>query len=259
MIIHKFNQKGYDTYKRIVEDIQSSVEKENNDISKGYTKELKKRIKDLQSDTSTQEKFEYNISFEVKNFDNRHELGIYLDQILKQVPTYELVDNFYLWDWISLQFFEKIFTEKGTASDWRFRLINDHKLKFRNLIYTPWWLLRHYQKEDSRIFLTRLELNVGGDWIEQFMKKNHVRNYKKIAHICHILFYDEEEKRDIPGTSKSNLGALQDFCDEIKYLNLIYDLFQMPDEMILKKLPDRFFKYMRKIGKEVKINNEIFN
>ena len=45
MIIHKFNQKGYDTYKRIVEDIQSSVEKENNDISKGYTKELKKELK----------------------------------------------------------------------------------------------------------------------------------------------------------------------------------------------------------------------
>ena len=102
-------------------------------------------------------------------------------------------------------------------------------------------------------------MDVGGDWIEQFMKKNHVRNYKKIAHICHILFFDEEENRDIPGTSKSNIGALQDFCDEIKYLNLIYDLFQMSDEEILSKLPDRFFTYMRKIGKELKINGQVFN
>ena len=259
MILHKFNQKGYDTYKKLIEDIQSSVEKENNDLSKGYTDELKQRVKDLQLDKSVQEKFEHNISIEVKSFDSRHKLGIYLNTILKDVPTYELIDNYYFWDWVSLQFFEKIFTEKGTASDWRFRLINDHKLKFRNLIFTPWWLLRHYQEDDSRIFLTRLEMDVGGDWIEQFMKKNHVRNYKKIAHICHILFFDEEENRDIPGTSKSNIGALQDFCDEIKYLNLIYDLFQMSDEEILSKLPDRFFTYMRKIGKELKINGQVFN
>ena len=53
-------------------------------------------------------------------------------------------------------------------------------------------------------------MDVGGDWIEQFMKKNHVRNYRKIAHLCHILYFDEEENRDIPGTSKSNDGALQD-------------------------------------------------
>ena len=85
------------------------------------------------------------------------------------------------------------------------------------------------------------------------MKKNHVRNYKKIAHICHILYYDEEEKRDIPGTSKGNLGALQDFCDEIKYLNLIFDLFEMPNKEILENLPKRFFNYMKKIGKEVKV------
>ena len=25
------------------------------------------------------------------------------------------------------------------------------------------------------------------------MKKNHVRNYKKIAHICHLLYYDEDD------------------------------------------------------------------
>ena len=258
MMLNKFNQKGYETYKKIIEDIQSSVEKENKDISKGFTKELKQRIKDLRSDKHSQEKFKDNISLEVKNFENRYEFGIYLNEALKDVPTYELLENYYFWDWLSLQFFENIFTNEGTASDYRFRLINDHKLKFRNLVFTPWWLLRHYQENDSRIFTTRLKMDVGGDWIEQYMKKNHVRNYKKIAHICHILYFDEEENRDIPGTSKSNLGALQDFCDEIKYLNLIYDLFQMSDEEILKKLPDRFFTYMRKIGKEVKINDQVF-
>ena len=57
MILHKFNQKGYDAYKKLIEDIQSSVEKENNDLSKGYTDELKQRVKDLQLDKSVQEKF----------------------------------------------------------------------------------------------------------------------------------------------------------------------------------------------------------
>ena len=93
MILHKFNQKGYDAYKKLIEDIQSSVEKENNDLSKGYTDELKQRVKDLQLDKSVQEKFEHNISIEVKSFDSRHKLGIYLNTILKDVPTYELIDN----------------------------------------------------------------------------------------------------------------------------------------------------------------------
>ena len=33
----------------------------------------------------------------------------------------------------------------------------------------------------------------------------------------------------------------------------------MSDEEILSKLPDRFFTYMRKIGKELKINGQVFN
>ena len=51
-----------------------------------------------------------------------------------------------------LQYFDEIFTTNGTASDWRFRLIDDHKLKFK-LVYVPWWIIRHYGESDSRIFL----------------------------------------------------------------------------------------------------------
>ena len=81
----------------------------------------------------------------------------------------------------------------------------------------------------------------------------------KKQHIYVIYLLDEEEKRDIPGTSKGNIGALQDFCDEIKYLNLIYDLFEMPNKEILENLPKRFFNYMKKIGKEVKVDGKIFS
>jgi len=259
MAVCEFNDNGYEAYKTLITDIQDEVARNDGDILKGYNQDLKKRIKELQLDKSFTNDFEYKISMEVKQFNNRHELGIYLEKIFENVPTSKIVNNYKLWDWISLQYFDVIFTNAGTASDWRFRLIDDHKLKFRNLMYVPWWLLRHYGKEDSRIFLTRLNLDTAGDWNEQFMKKNHVRNYKKIAHICHILYYDEEEKRDIPGTSKGNLGALQDFCDEIKYLNLIYDLFEMPNKKILNNLPKRFFTYMKKIGKEAKVDGEIFS
>ncbi len=258
MKLCKFNNLGYEEYKKLITEIQNSVSLNNNDIVKGYNSDLKQRIKLLKSDKKYFEKFEHDIEFEVKKFENRHELGIYLEKIFKDIPTYKLNNNFKLWDWICLQYFEEIFTENGTASDYRFRLIDDHKLLFRNLMYVPWWEVRHYGESDSRIFLLRLDLDVGGDWNEQYMKKNHVRNYKKIAHICHILYFDEDEKRDIPGTSKSNVGALQDFCDEIKYLNLIYDLFEMPTKEILKKLPKRFFNFMKKIGKEVEIEGEIF-
>ena len=259
MIVCEFNDDGYKAYKSLITDIQDEVAKNDGDIIKGYNEDLKNRVKELQKNKILTSNFEYQISLDVKQFQNRHELGIYLHEVFQKVPTFKLVNNYKLWDWISLQYFDLIFTEKGTASDWRFRLIDDHKLKFRNLMYVPWWLLRHYGKEDSRIFLTRLNLDTAGDWNEQFMKKNHVRNYKKIAHICHILFYDEEEKRDIPGTSKGNIGALQDFCDEVKYLNLIYDLFEMPNKEILEKLPKRFFNYMKKIGKEVKVDGKIFS
>lgn len=259
MKVCKFNDQGYEEYKKLITEIQNSVSLNNNNIHKGYTSELKERIKLLKSEERYSDRFEHDIEFEIRKFENRHVMGIYLENLFKDVPTYKLENNFKLWDWICLQYFDEIFTTNGTASDWRFRLIDDHKLKFRNLMYVPWWIIRHYGESDSRIFLLRLDLDVGGDWNEQYMKKNHVRNYKKIAHICHILYFDEEEKRDIPGTSKSNIGALQDFCDEIKYLNLIYDLFEMPTKEILKKLPKRFFNFMKKIGKEVEIDGEIFS
>jgi len=258
MLVRQFTEGGNREYKSLIDDIFQSVERNNKDISKGYTSELKSRINQLKKNNSLSVEFEKKIQFEVKKFSNRHEFGVYLDKIFSEVSGYELVNNNKLWDWITLQYFDQIFTDEGSHHIWRFVLIDDHKLKYRNLSYTPWWLARHYGKEDSRIFLTRHEMDVGGDWIEQFTKKNHVRNYRKIAHICHILYFDEEEDRDIPGTSKGNEGALQDFCDEIKYLNLLYDLYAMAESEILKKLPKRFFQYMKKIGKEVEIDGHVF-
>jgi len=258
MQVRQFTEEGHKQYKTLIDDIFQSVEKSNQNISKGYTPELKGRINELKKNNRMSNEFEEKIQFEVKKFSNRHEFGLYLDKIFSEVIGYKLLNNSKLWDWITLQYFDQIFTDEGSHFNWRFVLIDHHKLKFRNLSYTPWWIIRHYGKEDSRIFLTKHNMDVGGDWIEQFMKKNHVRNYRKIAHLCHILYFDEEENRDIPGTSKSNDGALQDFCDEIKYLNLLYDLYAMPESDILKKLHKRFFNYMKKIGKEVKIDGHVF-
>ena len=138
--------------------------------------------------------FEYQISLDVKQFQNRHELGIYLHEVFQKVPTFKLVNNYKLWDWISLQYFDLIFTEKGTASDWRFRLIDDHKLKFRNLMYVPWWLLRHYGEEDSRIFLTRLNYDTGlksksGDKniIIEALKKKDIKEYESLNEYKNLL------------------------------------------------------------------------
>jgi len=258
MMLREFTESGHKEYKALIEEIFESVQKADKDISIGYNDLLSSKIKKMQKDNRLSVDFKNKIPFEIKRFNNRHEFGIYLDKILSETATHEINYNYKLWDWITLQYFDQIFTNDGSHYQWRFVLIDNHKLKFRNLSFTPWWIVRHYGLEDSRIFLSRHSMDVGGDWIEQFMKKNHVRNYKKIAQICHTLYYDEEEQRDIPGTSKGNNGALQDFCEEIKYLNLLYDLYAMPIGEILKKLPKRFFNYMRKIGKEVEIDGQTF-
>jgi len=117
MIVCEFNNDGYKAYKSLITDIQDEVAKNDGDIKKGYNQDLKNRVKELQKNKTLTNNFEYQISLDVKQFQNRHELGIYLEKVFEKIPTFKLVKNYKLWDWISLQYFDLIFTEKGTASD----------------------------------------------------------------------------------------------------------------------------------------------
>ena len=264
MNIRKFNDLGHKEFLIFYANLKEAINLENGNTKQKISKALKKQKLDKVKEIISSNKYSYEIDSKIKIenkiFTNKLEYGIYIDKILKNIPEYELNKDYFLWDWLSAFYFEQLFTEEMSGyDDARYILSFDWRLKTRHLTYTPWWVVRNYGHENSRIFLKKNKVFIGGDWNEQYLKKNHIRNYKKIAELCHLLYYDEEKEQDIPGSSKHNDGAVNDLGEEIKYLNLINDLLAMPLENILEKLPDRFFNYIRKIDKKIILNGKTFS
>ena len=57
------------------------------------------------------------------------------------------------------------------------------------------------------------------------------------------LYYDEENNRSIPGTSKGTRGGFARLRDKISHFNKIKFLWKMSTEEIIDMLPSEFDKY----------------
>ena len=137
MNLKKFNKKGNESYKIL---LQSSLNKNslsNNDYepfdilckNKNLTEEVPKAKK-----------------IELKNFSNRFELGKYLNQVLSECKVSDFTQDECFWNWISCFYIRKILSSKGGKEIVRFQFTTSREGR-RNLVRQP-WLLYNINKED---------------------------------------------------------------------------------------------------------------
>ena len=90
---------------------------------------------------------------------------------------------------------------------------------------------------------TYTEVYQQNDFFEQFVKINSLRELKVIAEVCMRLYYDRENDRHIPGTSKGTKGGFPRLRDKIAHYNKIKFLWKMNTDEIIEMLPSEFDKY----------------
>ena len=249
MKLRKFNEEGHDRYILIYDEIKNSIIKHKGNIKKGFTIKLKDRLENLLNDKSLSIEVNGAKILKKQNFENSYDLGIYLNEILKDCNQTEIYFDEKIWDWITLFHFDVVFSEEMTGySEHRYILNQDWFVRNRHLIRTPWYAVNTYGVS-SQLFLSKAPY-VGSDYLEQFISHRINENYTSSGHIAYSLYYDTEKDKPRSGYSKkfvrrknqktlvkASLGRL---IDKLNQYNEIYDIWSMKPEDIVSLLPKEF-------------------
>jgi len=249
MKIRKFTEQGHQEYKNLYREIFSSIQNKNGNIKKGYSQELKKKIKEMQGRTDNSIEIESSKEIEKnKSFKSGYDFGVYITKALKDSSYIKIQGDAALWDWLALFYFDQIFSEKMRGySEYRYIVNDDWKLIFRHLTRTPWWCVQYYG-EPSKLLLCE-EPYKSIDWLEQFIKNREIREFKTSLEICYTMYFDKKTNSYKKGTSKSKAGGLHRFRDKLNQFFCVYDLWHMSAEDIMKLLPKEFNTFKPKGNK----------
>ena len=250
MKIRRFTNEGRKEWIKLYREIFISIDKNTPNrrsakegIEKGYNKNLQKKVELLKKDKSFSEEISNSEELNLKDYKNSYELGNALDTSLKNISYKDLFDDLNLWDCLSLNLFDKIFVPgkiKGFMP-YRYVVDVDRNNSMRHLVRGPWWAVNRYG-ENAKIF-TYTEVYQQNDFFEQFVKVNSLRELKVIAEVCMRLYFDKENNRSIPGTSKGTRGGFARLRDKISHYNKIKFLWNMNTNEIIDMLPSEFDKY----------------
>ena len=250
MKIKRFTNEGRKEWIKLYREIFISIDKQTPNrrsakegIEKGYNKNLQKKIELLKKDNTLSTPVDGAQDLDLKDYKNSYELGSALDTSLKNISYKDLFDDLNLWDCLSLNLFDKIFVPgkiKGFMP-YRYVVDVDRNNSMRHLVRGPWWAVNRYG-ENAKIF-TYTEVYQQNDFFEQFVKVNSLRELKVIAEVCMRLYYDKENNRSIPGTSKGTRGGFARLRDKISHYNKIKFLWNMNTNEIIDMLPSEFDKY----------------
>ena len=104
MNIKKFNTKGNEQYKILLQSVISKDIVTNSDY---------KSFDDLARNRNYTEELACTKSIELKDFETRYELGKYLNDALSDCKHSEIENNEKMWNWISCFYMRKILSAKG--------------------------------------------------------------------------------------------------------------------------------------------------
>lgn len=239
MKIRKFTEKGHQEYKKLYREIFESINNHGKNIQKGFTSDLKNRIKEMQNRTDNSIEIEGSKNIEKKNFKTSFDLGVYIKNILDSLDYSVFEEDAAMWDWLALFFFDEIFSLKMKGySELRYIYNDDWKLKYRHLIRAPWWFVNYYG-DYSKLLLCE-EPFTYINWAEQFIKNREIRELKTSLEICYMMYFDKKRQKYKPGTHREKPGCLFRLRDKLNQYFCVYDLWFMNAKDIINLLPKEF-------------------
>ena len=256
MKLRRFTEDGHNKYILLYDKIKDSIIKQKGDVKKGFTKKLKDEIEDLLNDNSFSTEINSGKSLKKQKFKNSYDLGIYLNDILKECNQTEIYFDEKMWDWITLFHFDVVFSEEMSGySEHRYVLSQDWFVRNRHLIRTPWYAVNTYG-ESAKLFLSKAPY-VGSDYLEQFISHRINENFTSSGHIAYNLYFDKKNEKPRPGYSKKFIrkknkktlvkASLGRLIDKLNQYNEIYDIWSMDPKDIVLLLPKEF-EELRKLN-----------
>lgn len=238
MNIKKFNKKGNEQYKVLLQNVLS---KDVVKISDYQNFEMLVRNKNYTEEIACAKQIE------LKDFDNRFELGKYLNIALSDCKFSEIDNNEFIWNWLSCFFIRKILSAKGGKDIARFQFTRAREGR-RNLIRTP-WMLYNINGENSKFALPSA-LHIHSNECETYSSRPELYRNFVIGELCMDLYWDHKNEKvyanAVDHRKEGRAGVLfPRLYKKILELSKLYDLWSI-DLVTLKELIGDEFNSIKK-------------
>tara|TARA_B100000242_G_scaffold293270_1_gene270869 strand:+ start:1576 stop:2667 length:1092 start_codon:yes stop_codon:yes gene_type:complete len=233
MNIKKFNIKGNEQYKILLQSVISKDIVTNSDY---------KSFDDLVRNRNYTEELACTKNIELKDFDNRYELGKYLNDALSDCKHSEIENNENMWNWISCFYMRKILSAKGGRDIARFQFTRAREGR-RNLIRTP-WMLYNINGENSKFALPSA-LHIHSNECETYSSRPELYRNAIVGKLCMELYWDKKNNKVFANATdhrkQGRAGVLYPrLYKKILELSKLYDLWSVDMETLRELVGDEF-------------------
>jgi hypothetical protein len=237
MSIRKFNDNGIEQFRRYLAELRGG-----STVPPPFS---------LLVDPKASETINSEAEIENREFKTRLELARYLDDVFAEFEGDSIENDFYLWSWLSLFYFDQVCPVQSNSTrkpgrDYRHILEPGYPNGHRHLLCGPYMVYSVYRLGDrlSKILLCT-SIPIENKFHHELAGRQNLITNRGILEAVHSLYFEESGNRPKRGAQvkKAAPGTFYRFIDIIQQLDLNYDLYSMSGEEVLELLPPEFDRW----------------
>lgn len=189
-----------------------------------------------------------------KEFSDRFEFGVYLNELLKGLDPVQISRDRGLWTALALYWFDNICPpgkngERKVDREYRYILSGHYNTYYRHLVRSPWQCVRDHG-ENARFMLIRPRdvdhpLAIHGEILEQIGGRQRLFGSKAIVRAANAMYLDAKTGRPRKGVSGNREGSALRFGKVVRQFDLTFDPDTMSVEEFIDILPKEFSKWKK--------------
>lgn len=187
-----------------------------------------------------------------EHFATRMDAARCLDLMLADVDSFDILRDVGLWAWLSLFFFDSLCPpdssgRRNVGDNARYiPAVTNYRKYYRHLLAGPYGVFRaHRDAPERAMVLLCGPLHKPGDIAEQMASRQEIVTNPGIVGLATQIYFDPLKGSFKRGSAnKGNQpGTVRRLIDVLNQFDLTWDLYWMPSERIMAKLPKEFDKF----------------
>lgn len=202
-------------------------------------------------ETSVETNFQIDIAR--WNFTNKYDFGVYLNELLSDIPDNEIENDHLFWNSLSLTFFDAICFrtpdgERKVQAKEKWVVGERTQFYYRHLVRTPWLFVKLYGKTSKFLLLTRHKsehlVSMVPETLEQFGSRGILLRNEKVINLFSKMYFDHQNQEPKPGLSGNGAGSPRRMGKVVGQLALTHDLERMTEQELIEILPREFDRWI---------------
>lgn len=185
-----------------------------------------------------------------REFRNRLEAGVYLNELLGGVPINLPEHDQGLWTWLTLFYFDNVCPpdahgkRKAREEARLVALVDNYQRFYRHLLLGPFLIVRAHKDAPGRAMAFLCQpLWKPGDIVGQLASRKELVTNKAVAEAATRLYYDAASGSLKRGSGSKVKGGPRRLADLLNQLDVTWYLYGMTTEELLALLPKEFDRF----------------